>query len=174
LVVSVDFTSSSLTTIDQYAIYSIMKTSKSSRFAAALAAAAALTAGAHAGADTLGDVDLEIVGLRNTKGVVLAGLYNSARGFGDGRHAFRYARAPVTGRTVRVSFPRLPPGEHAILVIHDEDDDGTLDTNWLGIPSEGYGASRNDLPTFSAPKWKDNRFPLAAGELKRVQIRIKY
>jgi uncharacterized protein (DUF2141 family) len=44
---------------------------------------------------------------------------------------------------------------YALAVIHDEDSNGKLNTNWLGIPTEGYGFS-NDArallgpPTFSA------------------------
>jgi uncharacterized protein (DUF2141 family) len=130
--------------------------------------------GGGARADTLGDISLEVVGLRSDGGEVLAALFNSPEGFPDGRYAFRYAKIVPQGRVARTTFPRVPSGEYAIAIIHDEDRDGRLGTNFLGIPTEGYGASRNNLPRFSAPKWKGNRFALGAGEVKQVQIRVRY
>lgn len=52
-------------------------------------------------------------------------------------------------------FAQIAPGTYALAVIHDENLNGKLDANWLGIPSEGYGFS-NDAraalgpPSFSA------------------------
>jgi uncharacterized protein (DUF2141 family) len=55
----------------------------------------------------------------------------------------------------RCDFEDIPPGTYAIVVIHDENMNGKLDTNVLGIPTEGYGFSRDakaplGVPTFSA------------------------
>jgi uncharacterized protein (DUF2141 family) len=41
----------------------------------------------------------------------------------------------------RCDFEDIPPGTYALAVIHDENMNGKLDTNWLGIPKEGYGFS---------------------------------
>jgi uncharacterized protein (DUF2141 family) len=50
-------------------------------------------------------------------------------------------------------FTQLPPGRYAIIVVHDEDDDGRLSKGALGVPTEGYGFG-NDARGFlglSAP-----------------------
>jgi len=55
----------------------------------------------------------------------------------------------------RCDFEDIAPGTYALAVVHDENMNGKLDTNWLGIPTEGYGFS-NDAkamlgpPSFSA------------------------
>jgi uncharacterized protein (DUF2141 family) len=134
----------------------------------------ALAAAPSAAAADVGQVTFEITNLRRPRGVVQAALFNSPQGFPDGNHAFRYMKLDVEDRAARGTFLGLPPGEYAILVFHDEDEDGELDRNFLGIPREGYGASRNSLPSFSAPKFKGNRFALAAGESKLVQMRLRY
>jgi uncharacterized protein (DUF2141 family) len=41
----------------------------------------------------------------------------------------------------RCDFGDIPPGTYAIAVIHDENSHGKLDTNRLGVPTEGYGFS---------------------------------
>jgi uncharacterized protein (DUF2141 family) len=57
----------------------------------------------------------------------------------------------------RCDFVSIPPGTYALAVIHDENRNGKLDTNWLGIPTEGYGFSNEakallGAPSFSAAK----------------------
>ncbi len=140
----------------------------------AMAALFMLLATGTASAGGVGEVALEITGLRNDRGEVLVALFRSPEGFPDGRYAFRYARVAATVPSLRVAFPGLPAGDYAIAVIHDEDRDARLDTNWMGIPREGYGASRNALPRFSAPTWKGNRFPVTAGAIEPVVIRVRY
>jgi uncharacterized protein (DUF2141 family) len=150
-----------------------MGSTKSTMVAAALLIA--LTAApAPAPADGVGEVALEVGQLRNRRGELLVAVFRSPEGFPDGRHAFRQARIPASAPSLRHGFPGLPPGEYAILVIHDEDRDGGLDTSFLGIPTEGYGASRNHLPRFGAPTWTKNRFTVAAGQVTPVTIRLRY
>jgi uncharacterized protein (DUF2141 family) len=147
-----------------------MGSTKSTTVAALLLALAA----PPARADGVGEVALEVGSLRNRRGELLVAVFRSPEGFPDGRHAFRQARIPASAASLRHGFPGLPPGEYAILVIHDEDRDGALDTSFLGIPTEGYGASRNQLPRFGAPTWTKNRFTVAAGHVTPVTIRLRY
>ena len=41
------------------------------------------------------------------------------------------------------TFKNLSEGDYAIKLYHDENDNGLLDTNLVGLPSEGYGFSNN-------------------------------
>jgi hypothetical protein len=55
----------------------------------------------------------------------------------------------------RCDFEDIPPGTYALALIHDENMNGKLDTNWLGVPTEGYGFSNDvkallGVPSFSA------------------------
>ena len=67
----------------------------------------------------------------------------------------------VRDKQARCDFEDIPPGTYALAVIHDENSNGKLDTNWLGIPTEGYGFS-NDArgllgpPTFLAASFSYN------------------
>jgi uncharacterized protein (DUF2141 family) len=44
----------------------------------------------------------------------------------------------------RRDFEGIPPGTYSLAVVQDENMNGKLDTNWLGIPKEGYGFA-NDV-----------------------------
>lgn len=71
----------------------------------------------------------------------------------------------VNGKAVCV-FRGLKPGRYAISAYHDEDGDEELDTNFLGIPSEDYCASRNARASFGPPAFADAAFRYAGGVLE--------
>jgi uncharacterized protein (DUF2141 family) len=90
------------------------------------------------------DVAVEVSGLRATKGRVLVALH-------DDRWAFpsRWDRAVASTSIVAkegtvTATLRLPrPGRFALIVIHDEDADGRMNKNAVGLPREGYATGRN-------------------------------
>ncbi|MEO7082183.1 MAG: DUF2141 domain-containing protein [Flavobacteriales bacterium] len=53
-------------------------------------------------------------------------------------------------RTVSCSFEGITPGTYAIKVFHDVNENGELDTSWIGWPQEPYGFS-NDAPVNTGP-----------------------
>ncbi|MEH6580342.1 MAG: DUF2141 domain-containing protein [Halioglobus sp.] len=54
----------------------------------------------------------------------------------------------------------LPPGQYAISIYHDSNDNGELDTNFIGIPKEPVALSNNARPKFGPPKYEDAVFTL--------------
>ena len=79
---------------------------------------------------------------------------------------------PVTGRNVTVRFDSLAPGPVAVRLFHDENSNGKLDTNLLGIPTEGYGFSNNPRSRFGEPALEDRLFELRTDTT--IQIRLTY
>jgi len=49
----------------------------------------------------------------------------------------------------------IPAGSYAVAIFHDENSDGVCNTNFLGIPEEGYGFSNNIKPLLSAPTFDE-------------------
>jgi len=58
----------------------------------------------------------------------------------------------------RCDFEDIPPGTYAMVVIHDENMNGKLDTNALGIPKEGYGFSNDAKKWLGTPTFSDASF----------------
>ena len=54
----------------------------------------------------------------------------------------------------------LPPGEYALSVFQDVDDDTKLKSNFIGIPREPAALSNNIRPRFGPPKYKDAVFTI--------------
>jgi uncharacterized protein (DUF2141 family) len=85
---------------------------------------------------------VKVWGLKK-QGKVFVYLYNQDDGFPTkSEKAFKTITLPVTtADTVYAKFEGLTPGEYAVAVMHDENDNGQIDTNWIGIPKEGLGVS---------------------------------
>jgi len=65
----------------------------------------------------------------------------------------------MTDGTLVVTF-ELEPGDYAVSVHHDDNANGKMDTNFIGIPKEPTGLSNGAVPKFGPPKYKDAVFPL--------------
>ena len=86
-------------------------------------------------------VQLHLTGLRNADGVVWVSAWRNEAGF-PMQHPKAAAQwtFPASGSDMVVAVD-VSPGDWAFTVIHDENTDGSLNTNWLGMPAEGVGAS---------------------------------
>lgn len=63
----------------------------------------------------------------------------------------------------------LQSGGYAVSIFHDKDDDGELNTNFIGIPTEPYAFSNNAKGRFGPPNFEDCLFELT----KTTQILIE-
>ena len=118
---------------------------------------------------------VEVEGLRNDTGVVQVALFRTADGYprDPGRAAHTATlRSVVTG--VGVTFEDLPPGTWAVAVLHDENANRRLDTNLIGIPTEGIGASRNATRRAGEPRFDEAKFDLAPDDDVRVAVTLRY
>ncbi|MEM6558537.1 MAG: DUF2141 domain-containing protein [Myxococcota bacterium] len=116
------------------------------------------------------------VKVENTDGQVGCNLFRSADGFpSDRKKAVQsVASKKLQADPVLCTFKNVAPGTYAAAVMHDEDGDGELDSNLFGVPTEGYGATNNKLPRLASPKFDASSFKVAAGETKRLVIKLKY
>ena len=81
------------------------------------------------------------------------------------------ARHAGGARQARFVFDNLPPGEYAVMVLHDLDGNGRFDRNALGIPRDGYGFSNNPL-VVARPGFARVRFTVPpAGTTVKVRMR---
>jgi len=88
-------------------------------------------------------IHVQIDGLRNDKGKVVCSLYASADGFPkDADKAKAHTSAAITDKRAVCDFAGIAPNAtYAVSVFHDENANGKLDTNFMGMPREGVGAS---------------------------------
>lgn len=68
------------------------------------------------------------------------------------------ATAPAVAGVTTVIVPKVPAGRYAIQAYLDENDNGKVDRNALGIPKEEVGFSGNPLLLTGPPRWKTVSF----------------
>jgi uncharacterized protein (DUF2141 family) len=119
-------------------------------------------------------VEANIFNLRNDKGVCRACLFNNASSFdGENGKPFQCLAVPVKNRVAQAIFNNIPEGTYALFVFHDENNNNKMDKNFMGIPKEGYGASKNKLPFASAPDFNDNRFTVNSKTTVQLLVKIR-
>jgi uncharacterized protein (DUF2141 family) len=119
-------------------------------------------------------IHVEISGLHSDKGEVLCALFSSPSDFPKraDKAAMRSKAAIAKGNAI-CEFPGALPNTYAVYVIHDENSNGKLDTNFMGIPREGVGASNNAKGHFGPPRFNAASFRYPGGRLD-LKITITY
>jgi uncharacterized protein (DUF2141 family) len=128
----------------------------------------AVSTGGSAAADEAqaSTVSLDVTGLRSNNGTVRCALYSKEDGYPkDPSKAVARGMAAIKDKHAVCEFTNVAPGTYAASFIHDENNNGKLDTNWLGMPKEGYGASNNARGSMGPPKFADARFIYRGGAL---------
>jgi uncharacterized protein (DUF2141 family) len=110
--------------------------------------------------NTSGSLSVTVTGIKNTKGQLIACLWKEKSGFptcSKNKGAVKRKLA-ISGGSMTVSFPNVAPGTYAVTVEHDEDGDGKLKTNIIGMPKEGVGVSNNPggIPSWSKAQVRVN------------------
>ena len=73
---------------------------------------------------------------------------------------------------VQVVFENVAPGDYAISVMHDANENDELDSNAFGIPKEGFGFSNDAMGMFGPPSFEKAKFNFTGKN--QVAITLKY
>jgi uncharacterized protein (DUF2141 family) len=89
-----------------------------------------------------GELTVTISDIRTDQGRIMVAVVNSAAGWDNQSKSVATQTLSASGKEVVLKFD-LPAGSYAVQVMHDENGNGKLDANFMGIPTEGYGFSNN-------------------------------
>lgn len=120
-------------------------------------------------------IHVKILNIRNSTGTVACALFESPDGFPTDylRTATNVMVIRIRKDQARCNFEDIPPGTYAMAVVHDENMNGKLDTNWLGIPTEGYGFSNDAKGVVGAPPFSAASFPYNGQNLE-LTMSLRY
>lgn len=116
-------------------------------------------------------ISIDITEIPAIQGVVRIALFNKEEGFRDENFAFRKELFPVKSKQATWEFRDVPPGKYAVAVYHDAENNGKLDTNFFGIPTDAYGFSNNAMGMFGPPDFEDASFVVAGG-VRKISIKL--
>jgi uncharacterized protein (DUF2141 family) len=95
-------------------------------------------------------LDIEIAEIRNNTGNIMLQLFD------EYEKVLTQVQKPIQENKCIFSIPDLKHGKYAVRYYHDENMNGTMETNLVGKPTEGYGFSNNVTGKFGPPpfeKW---------------------
>ena len=102
--------------------------------------------------------------LRSDKGKLLLELSNDKEEVLKG-----FAGTIVANKSI-VVINDLKPGKYAFKYFHDENNDEKLNTNFMGIPKEGYGFSNNAKGTFGPPSFDKTVFEVTKSDTMQCTV----
>jgi uncharacterized protein (DUF2141 family) len=118
------------------------------------------------------DVSAAVVGLRSTKGHIMACLTARPDAFPNCQNDPAARRLVVPASTPDLDFGPVAEGRYAIALIHDENGNGKLDKR-LMIPREGFGFSQDAPVMMGPPRFASAAFAVgSAGE--HLSIKMRY
>lgn len=119
--------------------------------------------------DEKGTISLEVLNTESNDGQLIVYLHNNPKDYPKNKDkAFKVIKTKITNNKATIKFDNIPYGKYAIAVHHDENGDGKVDKNFVGMPSEDFAASNNATGFMGPPSFEDASF-----ELNKTSISIK-
>ena len=102
------------------------------------------------------NLTVSVSDLKTDTGVLKVGLYNTEGTFL--KSAYKSITSEIKSGSATVTFMDIPKGEYAISTYQDENSNGKLDRNAMGIPSEDFACSNNAKGFMGPPEYGDAKF----------------
>jgi len=115
-------------------------------------------------------IKVRVIGIEEIRGNISIGLFNDSEGFPKRDENSIGIMLEITDSLVEHTFDHLSDGEYALAIYHDENSNGELDKNFLGIPSEDYVFSNYATGSFGPPSFEDSKFMLIDSLINELNI----
>lgn len=116
-------------------------------------------------------LEVKVTNIKSQKGFIRVGLFTNEKDFL--KNAAMGKVVKPEGGEITVVFENLMPGDYALSVVHDENENGELDTNALGIPKEGFAFGNNEMGAFGPPSFEKAKMKIETKDVTCL-IKLKY
>ena len=120
-------------------------------------------------------ISVIIKDIKTPNGQILMGIYKDDVSF-DKEIAYKKVQAFKTkiSNGILVVEVKLEPGKYGISLMDDENFNGKMDYNFIGIPKEGFGFSNYYHTGLTKPKLKSFLFEVIENKNTKVEVKMKY
>ena len=105
-------------------------------------------------------VQFDIQAIKHNQGKLYVQLFKGEENYNAGK-AYNAVIVKAKEGSIKVTFNDVEAGDYAIRYFHDENNNGDIDTNLFGLPTEGYGFSNNAKVNFGPPSYQQMSFQVA-------------
>lgn len=118
------------------------------------------------------DIDITVTNVSKSKGTIVADLHNDVEeDFLVWDRVVLRVRMAATEDTTKFCMPLTEPGDYAVAIYHDKNGNKEFDKNFLGLPKERFGMSRDPKFGTKSPKLEETIFTVPEGG-KDMTIRL--
>jgi uncharacterized protein (DUF2141 family) len=111
----------------------------------------------------LATLTIRVENMHSKGGTLRLGLYDAVNYPDDLKTTAEADVKAEAGHTI-VTLHNVPPGAYAIEVFQDLNNNGKMDTSWIGLPLEPFGFSRDARPMLGKPRFPSVQFLVMPGE----------
>jgi len=111
------------------------------------------------------EVTVVVDQVHSADGKVYVTLWGSKETWLDDQKSLQNIGEPARIGAITFVLHDVAPGRYAIATFHDENDNGEMDFNFIGYPTEGYAFSRDIRPFLSAPSFESCAFDVGIDDL---------
>lgn len=118
---------------------------------------------------------LQISALRSDKGHIIVAIFEDEQSFkAEKPQKYKtFKKKGVKNGRLNLRF-NLPDGSYGITIVDDENMNGEMDYNFLGIPKEGFGFSEYYHTGLSKPSIEDFRINIKKGKTNKFNCKVRY
>ena len=116
-------------------------------------------------------LEVRVTGENLAPGSIGCALYSEEAGFPMDASKARMIWLPWQPGGVTCRFSDVAAGRHAVSVMNDQNGNGKVDTNFLGMPLEPWGVSNNARPLLRPPQFSEAAFQFSGVPL-RIDVKI--
>lgn len=116
------------------------------------------------------EITVAVTDIEELEGTLYIQIFDSEKAFDEKGRPVKSSKLKVTEHQHKVVFKDLEMGTYAVKLFHDENENGKMDSNFFGIPKEGYGFSNNG-GAFGSPSFNDASFGVT--EDKNIGIKLR-
>lgn len=113
-------------------------------------------------------LEVTVKNIKDIKGTIRVALYNNEKDFLENFLQGKIVK--VTGNEAKIVFENLKPGDYAVSVFHDENENEKLDSGFMGIPNEPYGFSNDAMGTFGPPSFEKAKMSLTSDKISVINL----
>jgi len=120
-------------------------------------------------------ISVTIKDIKTPNGQILMGIYKDDVSF-EKDLPYKKVQAfktKISNGTLMVEV-KLEPGKYGISLMDDENFNGKMDYNFIGIPKEGFGFSNYYHSGLSKPKLNSFAFDVIENKNTKVEVKMKY
>lgn len=116
------------------------------------------------------ELTLNVNNIKNIKGDLLVAVYNKAEHYSSNSHWVAVKKLKVTAEVMSLDFADLPTGDYAVKLFQDENENGQIDKDAMGIPTERYGFSNNG-GSYGPPSFDEAK--VAVHKATEIEIQLR-